>query len=100
MLAATIAARMERYAEAQQIIDPVLKFHRKLNARGKDNEDLSQRVELAQALYVSALAAPAQKTSQLTEAAAIVDGLPPAMRRQISITVLRDRIAEEQKTRR
>jgi hypothetical protein len=29
-----------------------------------------------------------------------MDGLPPAMRRQISITVLRDRIAEEQKTRR
>jgi hypothetical protein len=100
MLAATIAARMERHAEAQQIIEPVLKLHRRLYARGKDNEDLSQRVELAQALYVSALAAPGQKTSQLTEAAAIVEGLPPAMRRQISITVLRDRIAEEQKTRR
>jgi tetratricopeptide (TPR) repeat protein len=100
MLAATIAARMERYAEAQQIIEPVLKLHRRLYARGKDNEDLSQRVELAQALYVSALAAPGQKTSPLTEAAAIVDALPPAMRRQISITVVRDRIAEEQKTRR
>src|SRR6266511_1552823 len=30
MLAATIAARMERYAEAQQIIEPVLKLHRGL----------------------------------------------------------------------
>jgi tetratricopeptide (TPR) repeat protein len=100
MLAAMIAARLERFAEAQRIIEPVLKFHRGLYARGKDNDDLFQHVEYAQALYVSALAAPGQKTAQLTEAAAVLDGLPPMMRRQISITVWRDRIAEEQKTRR
>jgi tetratricopeptide (TPR) repeat protein len=100
MLAAMVAARLNRLAEAQKIIEPVLKFHRRLYARGKDNEDLSQHVELAQALYVSALAAPGQKTAQLTEAAAILDGLPPMMRHQISVTVWRDRIAEEQKTRR
>jgi tetratricopeptide (TPR) repeat protein len=100
MLAAMIAARLERYGEAQRIIEPVLKFHRGLYARGKDNEDLSQHVQLAHALYVSALAASGQKTPQLREAAAIIDGLPPAMRRQISITVWRDRIAEEQKRRR
>ncbi len=35
MLAATIAARLQRYAEAQQIIEPVLKMHRGLYARGK-----------------------------------------------------------------
>jgi hypothetical protein len=99
MLAAMIAARLERYAEAQQIIEPVLKFHRALYAR-KDNEDLFQHAELAQALYVSALAAPGQKTAQLTEAATILDGLPPMMRRQISIALWRDRIAEEQKSRR
>jgi tetratricopeptide (TPR) repeat protein len=99
MLAAMIAARQERYSEAQQIIEPVLKFHRGLYAR-KDNEDLSQHVQLANALYVSALAAPGQKASQLTQAAAIIDGLPPMMRRQISITRLRDAIAEEQKKRR
>ncbi len=100
MLAAMIAARLERYAEAQQIMEPVLKFHRGLYARGKDNEDLRQHVEFAQALYVSALAAPGQKASQVTQAAAIMDGLPPAMRRQISVTALRERIAEEQKARR
>ena len=100
MLAARIAARMDRYPEAQQIMEPVLKFHRELYARGKDNEDLSQHVQFAQALYVSALAAPGQKSSQLTQAAAIMDGLPPAMRRQISNTRLRESIAEEQKTRR
>src|SRR5207245_2679444 len=53
MLAATIAARQGRYAEAQQIVEPVLKFHRGLYAR-KDNEDLSQHVQFAHALYVSA----------------------------------------------
>jgi hypothetical protein len=100
MLAAMIAARLERFAEAQRMIEPVLMFHRGLYGRGKDNDDLTQHVEFAQALYVSALASPVQKTSQLTQAAAIIDGLPPAMRRQISITVVRDRIAEEQKTRR
>ena len=100
MLAARIAARMDRYPEAQQIMEPVLKFHRELYARGKDNEDLTQHVQFAQALYVSVLAAPGQKSSQLTQAAAIMDGLPPAMRRQISNTRLRESIAEEQKTRR
>ncbi|MEP6998228.1 MAG: hypothetical protein ABI900_11285 [Betaproteobacteria bacterium] len=99
MLAAMIAARLERYAEAQQIIEPVLKFHRGLYARGKDNEDLRQHVEFAQALYVSALAAPGQKAAQLTQAAFIMDNLPPAMRRLTSNTVWRDWIAEEQKTR-
>ncbi len=96
MLAAAIAARLERREEAQKIIEPVLKFHRELYAR-KDNEDLSQRIELAQALYVSALAAPGQKASQLTEAAALLDGLPPGLRQLRSTTRLRDSIAEEQK---
>ena len=99
MLAAMIAARMDRNAEAQQIIEPVLKFHRGLYAR-KDNEDLNQHVQLAHALYASAIAAPGQKTSQLTEAAALLDALPPMMRRQISNTVWRDWIAQEQKARR
>jgi hypothetical protein len=99
MLAAMIAVRMERLAEAQQIIEPVLAFHRGLYAR-KDNDDLFQHVQYASALYVSALAAPGQKTSQFAQAAAIIDALPPAMRRQVSITVWRDRIAEEQKKQR
>jgi hypothetical protein len=99
MLAAAIAARLERYTEAQQIIEPVLKFHRALFTL-KDNEDLSQRIELAQALYVSALAAPGQKAGQLSEAAALLDGLPSGLRQLRSTTRLRDSIAEEQKKRR
>jgi tetratricopeptide (TPR) repeat protein len=98
-LQAAIAARQERLGEAQRIIEPVLKFHRELYAR-KDNEDLSQRIDLAQALYVSALAAPGQKANQLTEAAALLDGLPSGLRQLRSTTRLRDSIAEEQKKRR
>jgi hypothetical protein len=98
MLAATIAARQERYADAQGIIAPVLKLHRELVARGSD--DLRQHVQLARALYASALASPGERPSQLAEATAIIDGLPPAMRREISIARLRAQIAEERTKRR
>jgi len=100
MLAAMIAARMDRYPEAQQIMQPVLKFHRDLYARGKDNDDTLQHAQFARALYVSALAAPGQRTSELAQAAAVLDGLPPAMRRLVSNARLRESIGEEQKTRR
>jgi hypothetical protein len=99
MLAAMIAAQLEKYPEAQKIIEPVLKFERGLYAR-KDNDDLTQHVEFAQALYVSALAAPGQKTAQLAQAASIIDSLPPEMRSLKSVSFWRDRIAEEQKKRR
>jgi hypothetical protein len=98
MLAALIAARLQRYTEAQQVIDPVLKLHRGLHER-KDNDDVSQRIQFAQALYVSAVATPGQKSAQLTQAAAIIDGLPPQMRRQLSVAYLRGQISEEQKAR-
>jgi tetratricopeptide (TPR) repeat protein len=100
MLAAMIAVRMGRQADAQQMIEPVLKLHRGLYARGKENEDLFQHVEFAQALYVSALAARGQRALELTQAAAIIDGLPPAMRGLASVTLLRDEIADEMKKRR
>jgi hypothetical protein len=97
ILAAMIAARLERFSEAQQIIDPVVKFHRALNTR--DHDDLYQHLQLARALYASAIAAPGQHPTQLTEAAAIIDGLPPTMRGLVSVALWRDRIAEEQKKR-
>jgi tetratricopeptide (TPR) repeat protein len=99
MLAAMIAARLGRQAEAQQIMEPILKLHRELYGR-KDNDDMSQHAQYAQALYVSALATPAQRAAQLAQAAALMDGLPAAMRRQVSSTVLRGWIAEEQKKQR
>jgi hypothetical protein len=97
--AAMIAARQEKYSEAQQLVEPALKLQRGLYAR-KDNDDLLQHVEFAAALYASALAAPGQKTAQLNEAAALIDRLPPAMRSLNSVSLWRDRIAEEQKKHR
>ena len=92
-----IAARLGRPTEAQQIIEPILKFHRGLYARGHD--DLSQHLQLARALYVSALASPGQKLAQLVEAAAIIDRMPPMMKQLKSTSLIRNDIAEETKKR-
>ena len=94
-LAAMIAAARGDHAKAQRIIDPVVQFNRKLYER-KDYEDLQQRLEYVQALYASALAASGAKRPQLAQAAALVDSLPPAMRRLISVERLRASIAEAQ----
>jgi hypothetical protein len=97
VVAAIIAARLGRDAEAQQLLAPVLKLHRDLYARGTDNEDQSQRLEFAAALYASALVSPNQRASQLAQAASLLDGLPAGMRNLISTTRIREAIAEEQK---
>ncbi len=94
-LEAWIAAGAGDSARAGRIIAPVLAFERSLYLR-KDNEDLTQHIEYAQALYASALAAPAAKAAPLAQAARLIDSLPPAMRRLISVSRLRARITEAQ----
>jgi len=94
-LAAMIAARLERYAEARQLIEPVLEMHRELYARA-GNDDLTQHLEFAQALYASALARSSAKAAELKQAAALIDALPSEMRRLISVERLRQSIAEAQ----
>ena len=42
---------------------------------------------------------PGGNAAELKQAAAIVDALPPAMRRQLSVAYLRGQIAEELKAR-
>jgi tetratricopeptide (TPR) repeat protein len=95
ILAAMIAARLERYAEARRLIDPVLEMHRGLFARA-DNEDLTQHIEFAQALHASALARSGRSAAELKEAAAIIDALPSAMRALISVKRIRASIADAQ----
>jgi tetratricopeptide (TPR) repeat protein len=97
ILAAMIAARLERYAEARRLIDPVLEMHRGLFAR-TDNEDLTQRIEFAQALYASALAGSAARRAELKQAAALIDALPAALRGLISVSRLRAWISEAQES--
>jgi tetratricopeptide (TPR) repeat protein len=98
ILAAAIAARLGHTAEARQIIDPVLKFHRELYAR--PNDDLTQHFQLARAMYASALASPEPKRSrELKEAAEIIDSFPPTVRQLKSTSLTRSYIADEQKSR-
>ena len=87
-LAAMIAAGLGDQTKAQRIIGPVLDRYRELYER-KDNEDLTQHIEYAQALYASALASPDARRSRLSQAAKVVDSLPAAMRRLISVERLR-----------
>lgn len=98
ILLAMILARLDRLAEAQQAIAPALKLQRELQARNK--EDLTQRIELAQTLYASALAGDGNGSAELTEAAAIIDALPPVMRNLKSTQFIRNNIAAEQTSRR
>ncbi|HEX6137500.1 MAG TPA: hypothetical protein VF059_07565, partial [Casimicrobiaceae bacterium] len=95
MLAAMIAARQQRYPDAERLIEPVVKLHRGLYARASD--DAGQHVQFARALYVSALASPRRQAAALAEAATILDRLPPAMQKMISVARLRGWIGEEQR---
>ena len=95
ILLAMIRARLDRRFEAQQAIAPALKFHRDLNSR--DHDDLTQRIELAQALHASALAGATKPAVALKEVAALLDGLPPIMRQLKSTALLRGWIADELK---
>ena len=94
-LAATIAARLSRDDEAQRLIQPVIEFQRGLYARA-ENEDLTQHLELAYALYASALAGSPQKSAELKQAGALLDALPTQMRNLISVRRLRSNIAQAQ----
>jgi tetratricopeptide (TPR) repeat protein len=96
--AALVLARLDRQAEAQKMISPVLEFERALSPRNRD--DPTQRYQLAVALYVASVAGVGNVTTQLAEAGALMDKLPPEMRSLHDLTVWRERVAEEQKKRR
>jgi tetratricopeptide (TPR) repeat protein len=98
ILRAMILAKMGRHTEAQEAIAPALKFHRELQARHHD--DLTQRIQLAQALYAKAIAGGGSEAASLKEAAALIDGLPTMMRTLKSTSIIRGDIAEEQGARR
>jgi hypothetical protein len=84
--------------EARQRAEPALKFERELAGRNAD--DPSQRLDLALALFAASVAGVGERGPMLTEASALVDRLPPEMRRLSDVAVWRERIAEEQKKRR
>jgi tetratricopeptide (TPR) repeat protein len=96
--AALVLARRNRHDEAVAHLTPALKFQRGLAARGRD--DPSQRVDLANALFVAASIGVGDRSSQLAEASVLLDKLPPELKRATSVNVLRERIAEEAARRR
>jgi tetratricopeptide (TPR) repeat protein len=98
ILLAILLARLGRASEARDVVAPAVKFHRDLMARGRD--DLTQRIQFAQALYASALAGGAKESATLAEAARLIDGLPAELRELKSNALIRADIAEEQARRR
>jgi hypothetical protein len=98
VLASVIASGLGDHAKAQKQIAPVVEFERGLYER-RDNEDLTQHIEYAQALYASALADPmaGSRRQVLKQAAGLIDSLPAAMRGLKSVARLRGAIAAEQR---
>jgi hypothetical protein len=91
-LHAIALAQIGRVAEAQQVIEPALEYHRSLAAKAHDNQTV--KLEFIEALYASALANPARSTALLNEAQSLFNTLSPEMRALRSAAYLRARIAE------
>ncbi len=96
--AALVKVRLNQPEAARALIVPALKFQRDLAPRNVD--DPSQRLDLAGALYVAALAGVGNPSAQLAEAAALVDKLPAEMKGLKFVADWSGRIADEQKSRR
>jgi hypothetical protein len=96
--AALVLARLDRKAEAQKLVAPVLEFERSLSPRNRD--DPTQRVELALALFAASVAGLGDATAQLAEASSLMDKLPAEMKALNDVTLFRESIAEERSRRR
>jgi tetratricopeptide (TPR) repeat protein len=91
-LIALSLAEQERPAEALKVIGPVVKLQRELANRNHGDE--GQKVQMASALYVQALADPARRTPLLAEARALLGGLPGPMKSLKSTRIWDDRVRE------
>jgi tetratricopeptide (TPR) repeat protein len=98
---AMILAALERRAEAWKMMEPDLAFHRSLLARG--NDDMWQRCELANVLFVAALVQPAEAADYaralLDESGVLLEALPAQLKQHRVVRELRDRVAAEKKAR-
>jgi len=87
-------ARQGHLAEAAKTIGPIVEFDRKLAARNRSDRWVP--VEFAAALYVQALAEPAQRTALLAEAVHLLAGLSPEMQSAHDVQRWGKRIREAQ----
>jgi len=85
-------AREGRRAEAAKTIAPVVSFERGLAAR--NHGDMQVSVDLAAALYVTALTDAANRTALLHEASGLLTGLPPELRNILDVQRWRTRIQQ------
>jgi hypothetical protein len=85
-------ARQGRLGEAAQVIDPVVKFERGLLKR--DHGDVWVAYELAGALYAESLAEPARRGHLLSDATALLRGLPPTLQNLHDVRLLRQWVAQ------
>jgi tetratricopeptide (TPR) repeat protein len=83
-------AGQHRSAEAQRLIDPIVKYHRALAAR--NHGDQQQHVELARTLYAQAMIEPPNRAALLREAATLLDSVPAQMRALRSVQLWRERV--------
>jgi len=90
-LLAMSLARQGKVAEAREVIAPVVKLHRDLATHNKD--DHWQHLELAAALYASALTDPSKIPALLAEAGRLMASTPAEMQRLRIFVLWRDRIA-------
>jgi len=94
-LALAMAAQ-GRLTEAQQVIAPVVAFHRGLAA--KNHGDEWQLAELSAALYAQALADKPRRAALLKEAAARLEALPATLRSLHDIQAWRERVRAAQRS--
>jgi tetratricopeptide (TPR) repeat protein len=90
LLAMSLASQ-GKMAEARTVIAPVVQLHRDLAAHNKD--DQWQHLELAAALYASALTDPSKRPALLAEAGRLMASTPEPMHALRIFTLWRDRIA-------
>jgi hypothetical protein len=83
-LNALTVARQGRTAEARALIEPVVQFERDLSAHNKG--DVTQRLELAVALYAQSLTDPSRQAALRHEALSIFERFPPGFLKLHSVT--------------
>jgi hypothetical protein len=93
-LDALAVARQGRTTEAAALIQPVVAFERDLAARNKG--DVTQRMELAQVLYVQSLTEPSRQPALHREALGLINQFPEAFRKLHSVTRWRQLIQSGQ----
>jgi len=82
----------ERNAEARQVIEPVVTLHR--DVASHNHGDQIQKVEMASALYVLALADPQRRSASLREARSLLDSVPGPVKALVSTRAWSDRVRE------